>query len=235
MTSSELPTIRAFISYAHADREHGRQVKNILARIGVDSFLAHEDLEVSEQWRERILEELRNCDLFVPILSASFMKSIWAPQEVGFIVSRPKVVVAPLSADGTTPGGFISHVQSSRIQPEGITRSVLVDPLARQFPRTILPGLIRMAGDAGTFRSAEAEIGALVRFFPVFSPHEAQALAEVAVRNGQIWSAGKCRAEYLPKFIESQRANIAPGTLRALEYQVANDERYTAENEQPGT
>ena len=40
----------------------------------------------------------------------------------------------------------------------------------------------------------------LVPYFRDFNRDEAQALAEEAVRNNQIWSAAKCRTEYLPEF-----------------------------------
>ena len=64
-----LPKTTAFISYAHADRKYGAQAKNVLAEIGIEAFLAHDDLHVSDEWRARIIEELRRCDLFVPLLS----------------------------------------------------------------------------------------------------------------------------------------------------------------------
>ena len=54
---------KAFISYAHTDRKYGGQAKAVLAEVGIAAFLAHEDLAVSEEWRERIIEELRTCDL----------------------------------------------------------------------------------------------------------------------------------------------------------------------------
>src|SRR5437867_544945 len=107
--------VKAFISYSHQDRVFGAQAKGVLGEVGIDAFLAHEDLEVSEEWRKRIVVELRQCELFVPILSRRFLESDWAPQEIGFIVSRDDIVVAPLSIDGTVPRGFISHVQSRRI------------------------------------------------------------------------------------------------------------------------
>ena len=147
---------QAFISYSHKDRVCARLVKQILAEVGVEGFLAHEDLKVSDEWQERILEELRECALFIPILSARFLESAWTLQEVGFIVSRPKVVIAPLSIDDTIPTGFISRIQSSRVPKDGVTREMLVEPLARRFARAILPGLIRMAGNVGSFRAAEA-------------------------------------------------------------------------------
>lgn len=226
MAPTVLPKVTAFISYSHADREYGGQARRVLAEVGIDAFLAHEDLVTSEEWKQRILDELRHCDLFVPILSKSFLNSLWAPQEAGFIASRPEVVIAPLSIDGTTPFGFFGHLQSGRVLSDGVTREVLVEPLARKFPRKILPGLIKIAADAGSFRSAEAKLGSLVPFFQLFTKEEAEALAEGAVANGQIWSAGRCRGEYLPEFISVQKHNIAPDTLRALEYQVEHDEWY---------
>jgi hypothetical protein len=72
----------------------------------------------------------------------------------------------------------------------------------------------------------------LVRFFPNFTPQEAQTFAEASIANGQIWSAALCRTEYLPKFIHAQGTNLDPKTSRALRYQVEHDERYREEGEQ---
>lgn len=224
------PTAIAFISYSHEDRKYGAQAKRVLAEVGIQGFLAHDDLHVSDEWRERIIEELKRSDLFVPLLSANFLTSKWAPQEVGFIVSRPGVVIAPISLDGTTPFGFMSHVQSRKVTKEGITRELLVEPLAGRMPRKILPGLIRVASNAGSFRSAEALMAPLVQHFPILTAKEAQALAEGSVHNEQIWSAALCRTEYLPRFLEHQAKNISPKTLRTLKYQIANDKWYNEED-----
>jgi len=220
------PSVIAFISYSHEDRKYGAQAKRVLAEVGIQAFLAHDDLHVSDEWRERIIEELKRCDLFIPLLSANFLASKWAPQEVGFIVSRPGVAIAPISLDCTTPFGFISHVQSRKITKDGITRQLLVEPLARRVPRKILPGLIQAASNARSFRSAEALMAPLVEYFPIFTRNEAQALAEGSVRNDQIWSAALCRTEYLPQFVQHQAKNINPKTLRALKYQIAKDTWY---------
>jgi hypothetical protein len=216
----------AFISYSHKDRKYGAQAKSVLADVGIEAFLAHDDLHVSDEWRERIIEELKRCDLFVPLLSKNFLASKWAPQEVGFIISRPKVTIAPISLDGTNPFGFISHVQSQSIAKDGITLELLIDPLAERMPRKILPGLIRIASDARSFRYAEARMAPLVPHFRRLRPDQVQALAEASVRNGQIWSAKLCRTEYLPELVRHQAKNIAPKTLRALKYQIQNDQWY---------
>src|ERR1700733_5688190 len=109
-TAIVIPKITAFISYSHKDRKDSAEAKAVLAEVGIEAFLAHDDLLVSEEWRERIIEELQRCDIFVPLLSANFLESKWASQEVGFIISRPDVAIAPVSIDGTPPFGFISHV-----------------------------------------------------------------------------------------------------------------------------
>jgi hypothetical protein len=224
--STSAPKASAFISYSHKDHKYGAQAKSALAEVGLQAFLAHDDISVSDEWRKRILEELNRCDLFVPLLSKDFLASEWAPQEVGFITSRPEVTIAPISLDGTTPFGFISHVQSRRITENGITLELLVDQLVERMPRKILPGLIRIASNAGSFRFAEARMRPLVPYFGRLKPDEAQALAEASMRNGQIWSASLCRTEYLPELVRRQAKNISPKTLRALKYQIANNEWY---------
>src|SRR5437588_631104 len=99
MQSEPESLARAFISYSHEDRQVAAEVKRVLAEVGVDAFRAHEDLGVSDDWRGRILAERRGCAMFVPLLSMNFMGSRWAPQEVGFIISRPDVLIVPLSID----------------------------------------------------------------------------------------------------------------------------------------
>jgi hypothetical protein len=97
-------------------RAFAGQTQTVLGEVGISAFLAHEDLEVSDEWRDCLLRELAQCQLFVPLLSKHYLLSTWAQQESGFIVSRlQEVVVAPLSLDGTRSGGFLSHLQTSAL------------------------------------------------------------------------------------------------------------------------
>lgn len=219
--------VRAFISYAHMDRARAAQAKSLLDGAGFSPFLAHEDLEVSDEWRTCLVEELKTCQLFVPLLSKAYMASAWAVQETGFIASRlPDVVVAPLSLDGTRASGFVQHIQSPSVGPAAITRQLLIEPLTSKFPRTILPRAIATAISATDFRSAEVFMAPLVRFFPLFTPDEAQAFAVGATKNGQVWSASLCAKLYLPQFIASCGHHVEPKSLRALAHQVEHDEWY---------
>ena len=82
------------------------------------TLLAHEDLQVSDEWRDRIVDELRTYDVLVALLSESFEASRWATQEVGFMgIERPDVVIAPISIDGTRSFGFFGHMGRSGVLP----------------------------------------------------------------------------------------------------------------------
>jgi len=198
----------------------------VLAEVGIEAFLAHDDLHVSDEWRARIIEELKRCDIFVPLLSASFIDSKWAPQEVGFIISRPEIAIAPISLDGTTPFGFISHVQSRNITSEGITRELLVEPLARRMPRAVLPGLIEITGKAGSFRTAEASWLlwlSILRSSP--PPKRKRSLPRLSRTDRFGWPTC-ARPNTCRNYSHHQAKNIDPKTLRALNYQIEHGEWY---------
>ena len=100
--------MKAFISYSTTDKQIAGQVKTILNEYRVDAFLAHEDINVSQEWKDRIIQELNQSSIFVPLLSAAFKQSDWAPQEIGLAFARSEeVLFIPLFVDGTVPFGFI--------------------------------------------------------------------------------------------------------------------------------
>lgn len=227
--AKKLPTGEVFISYSTKDKLYGMQTKRILEEYGMECFLAHEDLEISEEWKERILEELLRCDVFVPLLSKAFRESDWAPQEIGVIAGRENVAIIPLSIDGTMPFGFISHLQGKRISADGVSEDLLVAALVKKHPRKIIPGMIQRVTGAGGFRKAEAVMKPLVPLYPILTDDEIDALVTASIENDQVWSAAHCRGSYLPKLIEMHRNRINPEKLKALEYQVENDRLYNVD------
>jgi len=222
----DAPRISAFISYSTKDKIYGAQVKKIFEEYGVECFLAHEDLEVSEEWKMRILEELQKCSIFVPLLSKVFRGSDWAPQEIGVIAGRKDVAIIPLSIDGTMPFGFISHLQGKRIPAEGITQDLVFPPLTKKHPHMIIPAMIRKVAAAGGYRIAETAMKSLVPLFSVLNDEELDQLVTASIKNDQVWSASLCREEYLPELIEMHRIRIESKKLTALEYQVKNNHWY---------
>jgi len=224
-----LQKMSAFVSYSHEDRKYAGQAKGVLGTFGIDGFLAHEDIHVSHDWRDRIIEELKRCDLFLALLSKNFLASKWAPQEIGFIVSRPEVKVIPIALDETTSFGFISNIQSRRIEEEEVTSDFLLPALVHTFPRIIFRHLIDLVNTAATFRNGEARLKRLLPYFADLTPGEAKVLAENCVKNPQIWDAMRCRETYLPEFIRIQGKNMGAENRRALQYQITTHDLYRPE------
>ena len=218
--------IRAFISYSTKDKVTAGAVKHALSSAGFDCFLAHDDLQVSEQWRERILEELSRCQVFFALLSANFVASPWGAQEIGIIVGRGDVPIVPLSLDSTLPFGFISHIQGKPLPEGGIDVGAVLEPLARKYPRLAIPILIRRVRDASSFRGAEAALQPLVALYDRLTDEELYDLADAAINNGQVWDASLCRTDYLPEMIEVAGKRLRPEQHRALSHQLLHNEWY---------
>lgn len=204
---------RAFISYSAGDKKWASSVKSALKVAGFQGFLAHDDLLASEEWRASIMRELKKTELFIAILSKRFKRSDWCAQETGFIVSRPKVLVIPLSVDGTMPYGFLSHLQGVNVRSGDDVSRVILEVLLRKRPRIGIPAWIRAAAAAGSFRAAESVVEPMVPCFAKFTEEEAVAFAKAALGNYQVWDAFLCRTKYLPAFARANWKSL-PRKLR---------------------
>jgi hypothetical protein len=222
--------IRGFISYSTQERHVAAEVKTVLASLGVDAFMAHDDIHVSQQWRDRILAELMSMQVFVPLLSKAFKQSDWASQEVGVAVARREVLIIPASLDGTIPYGFIAAFQG---RPLGTAPAAAFfrDVVSKQFPRETIERLIDILAASGGWRNAESNFRSLLPFLDKLTQAEAEKIAVASTNNSQIWDAGGCRSEYLPAFLDLNRHQLTPEILHPLEYQIEHGERYSVDAE----
>ena len=208
--------LKAFISYSHHDRQIAAQVKDYLKDYNIESFLAHEDINVSQEWKNRIIKELNQVSIFIPLLSDAFKKSEWAPQEIGFAYKKRNMLIIPLSIDETNPFGFISDIQGKKIPTNGDYYDLLVEPIITRFPHAIIPKLIERLAGARDFRTAEKRMSALVSHFPEFDNAEILNFIDASIKNGQIWDAADCKREYIPQFLEMHRSKIPAAKLRKI-------------------
>ena len=222
--------MKAFISHATIDREMALASKEVLARMGVESFVAHEDLLVSQLWKARILEELQSCDIFVCLLSNAFKKSKWCSQELGAVVQRGSVLIVPISLDSTKPYGFIADLQGHRIQNDELPAQIMMDAVATRWPALVIDALIVGLDKAHSFRAAEGLMAPLQRYFSQMTRGQATLFAEKSIGNGQIWSANLCRSVYLPEFLRWNKRRLDTETRRALKYQIEHQSWYASRN-----
>jgi TIR domain len=221
--------MKAFISYSHHDRKRGSDVKKVLSNFEIEVFLAHDDVHISQEWRDRIIRELKECKIFVPLLNEAFKTSDWAPQEMGVAALRRGVLIIPLSIDGTVPFGFISHLQGKPLPDISVPPlGLVIDPIVKQFPSEMIPRVISRLANSPGWRSSEALMELLLPYFSKLTDQQVHDVTEGAIRNSEVWSAGDCVRTYLPKFIEANKVRIDPERLEILRYQLQNQEWYQA-------
>ncbi len=105
----KMKKIEAFISYADEDSAIGDVIKAALqSRFGFSAFLSSRDTKIAQNFEEKILQTLPVADIFIPLLSKHFKKSIYSHQETGMAVVSG-IQVFPIRLDKkSSPKGFIS-------------------------------------------------------------------------------------------------------------------------------
>lgn len=205
-----------FISYQTTDKQIAGRIRDILAIYGVDSFLAHEDIYVSEEWRLKILEEIRKADIFICLLSKNYYKSHWCIQESGIAIFRSDMTVIPLSVDDSIPQGFISNLQSVRINPETVSIRDLLPGFLSHSVTTGIYLIIEVIGRSGSYRSAEANFSLILPYIHQLTDEQMHNLLERAFENEQIHHAARCAREYMPPLLKSHGHLLHPEKLRFL-------------------
>ena len=75
----------------------------------MDGFVAHEDIEPTQQWHQEIENALRSMHVLVAVITEGFVSSKWTDQEVGFALGRG-VLVIPVRY-GADPYGLVGKYQ----------------------------------------------------------------------------------------------------------------------------
>ena len=127
---------RAFISHVSVHRELAHGLKQNLSRLGIASFVAHDDIDPMTEWEYEIEKALFSMDVLLALLSADFRDSKWTDQEVGVAVGRGvRVVAFRLGAD---PYGFIGKYQAFSV---GNDPGLMASEVFRYWLRGQYPGI----------------------------------------------------------------------------------------------
>jgi hypothetical protein len=72
VSKSTAPSTQAgavFVSYASEDKSAAEKIKDALERAGVDVFFDRDDLQSGNDWEAKLRRSIRQCSLFVPVIS----------------------------------------------------------------------------------------------------------------------------------------------------------------------
>jgi hypothetical protein len=102
-------SFRLFLSHISAHKQFVSRVKLALIPYGVSAFVAHEDIEPTEEWVKVIEASLASCHALAAFLTKDFRNSKWCDQEVGYCFRR-KIQILPIRL-GEDPHGFLAQFQ----------------------------------------------------------------------------------------------------------------------------
>lgn len=112
ISKKEGKKVEVFLGYSHSDRVLAGKVAELLREKGIDVFLAHENIEISEEWRGEIVKHLTSSALLVALLAPDFEKSIWTNQETGFMLGRgAKIIPLIVGETDIKNFGFVKALQ----------------------------------------------------------------------------------------------------------------------------
>lgn len=101
---------RLFVSHLSAEKVFAAELQEALLPLGITAFVAHNDIEPTQEWQGQIEMALATADSLVALLHPQFHSSNWTDQEIGFAMGRGLPVFAVRF--GQDPYGFIGRFQA---------------------------------------------------------------------------------------------------------------------------
>ncbi len=125
--------LKLFVSHKDTHKAVVSQLASELERYGVSCFVAHDDIEPTEQWQKEIEKALRSMDVFLAFLTDDFSSGNWTNQEVGFAIARG-IPIIPLKMPKLDPYGFMGIYQGIQGDPDSISKTadLIFDTLSKK-------------------------------------------------------------------------------------------------------
>lgn len=106
-------SVRLFISHRDNHKKKVKELAEALDNYGISSFVAHEAIAPTREWRKEIMNGLETMEIMLAFLTNDFESSIWTNQEIGFALGK-NIPVISLKFEQKDPSGFIAHEQALR-------------------------------------------------------------------------------------------------------------------------
>ncbi len=214
--------LKIFLSYSSLDYDLARQIKFFLDIFGIDVLLAHTSVEPSITWEDEIYKKLRECDIFMPLLTNNFRGSHWTDQESGIAYNEGKRILS-LMID-LTPYGFLGKYQALRLDISEFSsdrkdsRIEIINSLNREFPGKMRSCILNSLWNTSSWFIGTIKFRILKEKEP-FTKEEVNKIIEVSSENNQLYDAEGAR-ECLSELIRKYRDEINEETLKKIEFRI---------------
>lgn len=188
-------TLKVFLSHNHEDYELAKEIELFLEDFGLEVFVAHKDIKPSREWVEVLDQKIKECDIFMPLLTKNFYKSEWTDQESGIAYTHQKTILS-IKID-ENPRGFINKYQAlyfDNSTEENQRKRELMkifDRIITDFPEQIKESLINSLErpHTSTYKTASKKIKMLNGMQP-FNKTEINIIMNKSSENDQIYDNG---------------------------------------------
>jgi len=134
-----LPAGAIFLSYAREDSDAARRIADALRAFGLEVWFDQSELRGGDAWDQKIRKQIRECALFIPIISATtqnrgegYFRREWKmgvdrthDMAAGLSFIMPVVIDSTTEGEAAVPEEFMRY-QWSRL-PHGVPSSQFVD------------------------------------------------------------------------------------------------------------
>jgi hypothetical protein len=183
-------SLKIFLSYSTNDRYLAGKIKNYLQYYGFEVFLAHEDINPSEEWQDIIKQNLEVTDILIPILTKYFEHSDWTDQESGIALVKAGLII-PLNINGTIPYGFLNKYQALKFQDDKIEISCnkILTTILEKYPyrERLFKSLLKSFRESENFEEAKIKSQILINLD--LNEKQVLEILKVSINNKQIYGS----------------------------------------------
>ncbi len=115
---------RVFISHAHQQENIANNLRQALLEYGITAFVAKNDIDPGDAWRDVIEKSLFTSDALVAILTPDFYYSQWCQQEVGFGLGRNIFCLPLKKCEKSNPSGIFGKCQALDVTTDSLSNDV---------------------------------------------------------------------------------------------------------------
>lgn len=200
--------IETFLSHSDEDKKIARKLSDNLEIYGFNVFVAHDDIEIGDEWEKTLIEKIKNCELFLVLLTKNFHGARFTDHEIGIATAFNKQIF-PIRLDDTKPYGFMAKFQAKKISSNIDHNEIrnLAEHLVKFIDegKNVIDRIIEKLENARSF--SEANYATEVLFeYTNFTYKQINKIAQAFLSNHQIsggWTARPSCLDFLAKNWES--------------------------------
>ena len=184
--------VRVFVSHRDKHKILATELAESLEKFGISSFVAHDTIEATKEWRREILQGLESMEIMLVFLTDDFHESSFTNQEVGYALGR-NVPILSLKLGKNDPPGFIGNEQALRGSLDNITSNIvaLSKLIAKKLNRSdrLQSGLVNAFAESNNYYATKERFERLKENVTTLTDGELEIIIDAYSKNDQLHGA----------------------------------------------